>query len=351
MHWEIKKINNKHEFDELEIFYREKFPSIYHNKLSSDYLYWKLKKNKCFFGEILVAVYNNKIVGSISLTFKKAIVNNKKILVAEIGDSYVDFGIQKKILKQDINLKKLPFNERSIFGSLVTEILKYAEIKKINLIYGFPNNKSFQGYTKYLKFKKIVKPNISNFILPSIDYKINNFKYAIKLINFCLKIYRFLICQILYNKLDLIESKNLDLKDFDQIFLKKSKNYELDKSPEYFLEKYKLNPEKNFIFMKIFKKNNLRGIYVLKRLEGDKKYIIIDSFINENYKQFLALKINIKYNFSVSFWDDEKVLNFYKRLVCTFFKTKKINIIYLDKDKTENKLFFHDINLGYSDNF
>jgi len=39
MHWEIKKINNKDEFDELEIFYRVKFTSIYHNKLSSDHLY------------------------------------------------------------------------------------------------------------------------------------------------------------------------------------------------------------------------------------------------------------------------------------------------------------------------
>ena len=44
MDWEIKKIENKEDFYDLEKFYRKKFSSIYHNKLSADYLYWKLKK-------------------------------------------------------------------------------------------------------------------------------------------------------------------------------------------------------------------------------------------------------------------------------------------------------------------
>ena len=69
MDWEIKKIQNKDDFDDLENFYRKKFSSIYHNKLSADYLYWKLKKNVSFNGEMLVAIYNNNIVGSTSLTF------------------------------------------------------------------------------------------------------------------------------------------------------------------------------------------------------------------------------------------------------------------------------------------
>ena len=74
MEWQITKIENKKDFYDLEKFYKNRFSSIYHNKLSADYLYWKLKKNESFNGEILVAKYKNNIVGSISLTFKRAIM-------------------------------------------------------------------------------------------------------------------------------------------------------------------------------------------------------------------------------------------------------------------------------------
>jgi len=108
MDWEIKKIENKEDFYDLEKFYRKKFSSIYHNKLSADYLYWKLKKNVSFNGEMLIAKYENNIIGSISLTFKQAIIKDKQIKIAEIGDSYADIAIQRIILKKNLNyLKKI----------------------------------------------------------------------------------------------------------------------------------------------------------------------------------------------------------------------------------------------------
>ena len=46
---------------------------------------------------MLVAKSNDKIIGSLTLTIKKGFFGNKNKLIAEIGDSYVDFSAQKII--------------------------------------------------------------------------------------------------------------------------------------------------------------------------------------------------------------------------------------------------------------
>ena len=61
-----KKIENQKDFDEVEKFYKEKFNSIFHYRLTSNYLYWKLKKNSHFNGIMLVAKSNDKIIGSLT---------------------------------------------------------------------------------------------------------------------------------------------------------------------------------------------------------------------------------------------------------------------------------------------
>ena len=78
MLWEIKKLENKEDFKELEIFYRKKFSNFFHYKLTAEYLFWKLKENFYFNGIMLVAKIDNRIIGSLSLTFKSAYFLIKK---------------------------------------------------------------------------------------------------------------------------------------------------------------------------------------------------------------------------------------------------------------------------------
>ena len=346
MDWQIKKINNKNEFHELENFYRNNFSSIFNIKLTAKYLFWKLKKNINFNGELLVAIYQNKIVGSISLTFKHAIKDNKKILIAEIGDSYVDLGAQKKILKKNIKNKYKPFHEISIFGSLVNEILDLSKRKNFYLIYGVPNNKSIQGYTKHLNFKKLTYLNINNYTLPMINQE----KFYLNYFNFFFKIYRLLFSKFFLKNYNLIQDDFINQIEIDKLTSKKN-YFDLLKSEEYFIEKYKNNPENNFIFLKIFKNNILKGIYVVKKNEQKKKIEIIDNLSSKNFNLHIAFYMNLKFNYSVSFWEENSLLKFYKRFMLTVFKTRKINIIYLKNEKNINDTFFYNFPLGYSDNF
>lgn len=351
MDWQIKKLEHKEDFDELERFYKEKFPNIFHNKLSSDYLFWKLKRNTNFFGELLIAKYDEKIIGSTSLTFKIARFNYKKTLVAEIGDCYVDFGSQKKIIKNNTELRNLSFSKKSIFGSLVEEILKYSEDKKIDLIYGTPNNKSFRGFTKFLNFNSIKKLKINSYILPSINTATINLKYINCLTIKILKFYRIFICKVFFRDLKLVEDNFFSSNEIRFLSSNDNKNYQLDKTDHYFVEKYKNNPEKNYKFIKVYQNTNLLGTYVIKKNNEKKKIIIVDSLSKKELTLYVALKMNIDSDYSVSFWGNSSLLKNLKKLILTSIKTRKINVIYYNNKKINENNFFNELNLGESDNF
>ena len=191
---------------------------------------------------MLIAKYENNIIGSISLTFKQAINNDKQIQVAEIGDSYVDLVAQRNIIKKNFKKKQKNFHEKSIFGSLVNEILNRNRYKNLDIIYGIPNNKSLQGYTKHLNFKALSKNNICNFVMPSISIQ----KSFLNSLNFFLKFYRWCILSLFFRDLRVKENDDISEKEIN--YLISNKNLDLYKTKKYFLEKYKYNPEKNFFF-------------------------------------------------------------------------------------------------------
>jgi hypothetical protein len=353
MNWEIKKIENKRDFDELENFYRNKFPKFYHKKLSSNYLYWKLKKNNKFNGVMIVAVKNHEIIGSLSLTFKSTIFNHKKNYVAEIGDSYVDFKAQKSLTIKKKLLNEKNFEKRSIFGSLVSHILKIAKEKNIDFIYGVPNNTSLQGYTKKLNFKTIDKFNMFSYILPNLktsNGKINYFTF----LNYILKFYRFLLLKINYRKLSFSIEENFSSEEVKSISKKKKNSYILIKDEQYFSEKYKFNPEDNFKFCKIYKNSDFIGVFVIKEDFLNQKIYIVDCLCSVKTKyliKYVLLVINSHYNLSVSFWDKSANISTLTRFIYTIFKRKKINIIYFNDINFDQYSFFNEFYLGHSDCF
>ncbi len=342
MNWEIEKIEEKKGFDKLEKFYREKLTNFYHSRLSSNYLYWKLKQNKKFNGIMLVATKDNKIIGSTSLTFKSISFNGKKNYVAEIGDSYVDFNAQRTLIEKKDNLLNNNFENRSIFGSLVSRLLKIAKEKNIEFIYGVPNNTSLQGYTRKLNFKSMNKFDLYSYVLPSLK----NFNYI-------LKFYRFLLYKINYSKLSFIIEENISQEEIKSIYNKKKNYYHLDKNEEYFNEKYKFNPEGSFKFFKIYKNINLIALFVLKEDLFHEKIYIVDSLfeMEVKYLKYVLLVVNSKYNLSVNFWEKNTNINFFDRFIYTIFKRQKINIIYFDDINSDQLTFFNEFYLGHSDNF
>lgn len=354
MNWQIKELKNKEDFDELEKFYKEKFENLFHYRLTSDYLFWKLKKNTQFNGIMLVAKNSDQIIGSLSLTIKKSVFEGQNKLIAEIGDSYVDFNAQKK-MTFFMREKKTgrDFANRSIFGNLVNCILNIAEKKNISFIYGVPNNKSFQGYTKNLNFKKLSILNTYSFTIPCMKVKKKSFNFSV-VFNTLLKFYRKFFFKTFFNQFNLVIDKNFTNEEINILTETKENKFYLNKSYEYFNSKYKLNPEKNFRFYKIFKRSKLIGLYVLKEDLKNQKIYIVDCLIKNEQKKltkFIAMKTAIDKNSSVIFWENDLNIKLVEKIIFTIFKRKKINIIYYNNNNFDQNLFFNEFYLGYSDNF
>ena len=126
---------------------------------------------------------------------------------------------------------------------------------------------------------------------------------------------------------------------------------DLDKTKKYFLEKYKFNPENNFLFLKVYSNNKLVDIYVIKKDHQKKKILIVDNLSNSTSISQIALKLNISYNYSIFFWANNRNFKFFKKSVFTMIESNKINIIYFDQEKIVEEIFFENFSLGYSDNF
>ena len=102
---------------------------------------------------------------------------------------------EKLLRNRKIQILKKNFLKNSIFGSLVKHILVLSEKNNVEFIYGVPNNKSLQGYTKNLNFKILNNLNISSYTIPCLDIKKSMLNYS-ALINILLRSYRFIICKI-----------------------------------------------------------------------------------------------------------------------------------------------------------
>tara|TARA_Y100000768_G_scaffold372159_1_gene339576 strand:- start:487 stop:1551 length:1065 start_codon:yes stop_codon:yes gene_type:complete len=354
MNWEIKEISSKNDFDNLEKFYKEKLSVHFHYRLSSDYLFWKLKRNKKFHGVMLVAVDNDKIIGSSSLTFKEACFGEEKKLIAEIGDAYSDIRFQRNILnKYKYKKKEEEFTDISIFGSLTKYLIKLANNKNIDLIYGVPNNTSYQGYTKNLKFKRLEKLNIYSYTVPFFKYKKEDSNY-LKFANFLLKSYRILICKIFFRKFKIILDEKIDKEEINNLTDQNKKKFYLKRDQEYFYNKYKFHPEKIFKFCKIFKDTKLVGIYVLKEDLNEQKVYLVDCLVKKEEKfltKFVALNTAVEKNFSVNFWDKNSNNKLIQRIIFNVFRRNKINIIYYNKLNFDENFFLDEFYIGFSDNF
>ena len=77
----------------------------------------------------------------------------------------------------------------------------------------------------------------------------------------------------------------------------------------------------------------------------------VDYLAKKNFITHILLKLNLKYNYSVSFWANNNDFNFFKKFFFTVFKRKKINIIIYNKQKNVEENFFDNFYLGYSDSF
>lgn len=337
----------------------------------------KIFKNPYGKGYFVYAVDDNmNIYGCASITPKNLFYKEKKILIAEIGDT---FSVQSKSFIKKLGYKKINFFDepklnyydiekiqfitRSIFGRLVDYLLYIAKQNKFELIYGTANNQSLSSYINRFDFKQLENKEVYDLYL--INAKLIKMKFkSIGKLNFIVnnffKFYNQLFFSNLFlNKkklfLEEIEKFNMHRNIIDDLWDKfKNKELSLIKDAKYLEWRYDSNEYRKFIF---FKDKKVTGwIVIKKKFKDNYEKITICDFLftcrNSEFKYFLFVVLN-KFDYLnsiVNIWDNSNKDIFNK---CLFVKKQKINFIYKNINKLNAQYEIKVINnftIGCSDN-
>jgi hypothetical protein len=348
-YWTDIEDDNLSHVDKMSHFLQSEFGELGADRIwSPEYFKWKLGRcNPAGKGYVSLAMIGEQVVGSISLTKKRILIDGKECLGAEIGDSYSSVSIRRRgkplyLSKLDVNPKS--YINRSVFGRLVSDVQRRAERDGVSVIYGSPNVNSYAGYTKNLNFIDADWCNNVQFIRPTCSY----FKKRYASLRFLTPIFQ-IIEKVLVLTHSGIYSRFLNrgvvfecaLPSEEMINdlwgrLKPVLGFSLIRDASYWSYRYINHPIFKYSFFKIYKNNILEGI-VVTRLHvannGRKIVSIAEWLVEDGIKfDFILLEIVNHYRKSsvdyFNFWADKssKEGNAAKRSL--FFTRQKIPIIF-----------------------
>ena len=137
---------------------------------SADHFRWKLgEANPAGRGFMTLAVHDEDVIGTTTITRKRMWDGEKEVAAAEIGDTYSHPDFRREgqadvpYVSDGIRDEYL---SRSVFGRLVTETRLRAEAAGISLIYGTPNDASVPGYVTRLGFFDYSSHNNRYYVRP-----------------------------------------------------------------------------------------------------------------------------------------------------------------------------------------
>lgn len=138
---------------------------------SVEYFRWKLgEANPAGKGYISLAMIEDKVVGVVSLTRKRVLINGVEYAGGEVGDSYSSGAIRRNSKPDSISsIDSNPdsYINKSIFGRLASDVRSRAEADGITIIYGTPNKNAYPGWIKRLNYFDFTKHENGSFSRPT----------------------------------------------------------------------------------------------------------------------------------------------------------------------------------------
>jgi len=339
---------------------------------SSQYFKWKLgSSNPAGKGYLSLALMDNKVVGSVSITKKRLLIDGCEYIGGEIGDSYSSAAVRRRCRPEklsELNLNPKSYINKSVFGRLATEIRARAEQDGVNIIYGTPNNKAYPGWIKRLDYFDFKNSEIRSYSRPTTKFIIGKFPFLsyIRLILRGMEISTIGLYKIFYEQIKCrglrfevgipteIELNNLWKK------LKPQKGFSLVRDALYWRHRYFEHPLVKYIFFKIIKNEKVIGVVVTRMhyIGTNKKVVSISEWMLNEKINFGYVLSNIVFYFKR---DDIDVFNLWlsasdseakKTGINYFFSKRRIPIILSNTSqskKIENISSHIDFYLGCSD--
>jgi hypothetical protein len=130
-------------FAEVAAFFNEWFPAVHWPTTTPSMFRWKLgPSNPAGRGVLAVASEGTTIVGVLTLTMKRYILDGSPVLVAEMGDGYTHPRLRRGGRARTWfagTSSDDDYANKSIFGRLALELTDLARAKYVDIVFGTPN--------------------------------------------------------------------------------------------------------------------------------------------------------------------------------------------------------------------
>jgi len=279
---------------------------------STDYFKWKLgSTNPAGKGYISIAVLQDRVVGTVSLTKKRLLIDGNECIGGEVQDAYSASALRRK--GRFINLSKNysdpnSYINKSIFGRLTSEVRKRADAGGISVIYATPANQnsySYPGFVKKLGFFDYSGFQLGSFSRPTL-MSVSRKYPSLSFLNAPLQ--KLETCWILlqqssYNR-GLCKRFTSDISvpsanELDELWsrLKPVKGFSLVRDASYWRHRYLEHPIAQYNFFTIREKGNLVGVVVTRLflVSDGKRVVSIAEWMNEEcipFSYVLSIVIN-----------------------------------------------------------
>lgn len=314
---------------------------------SEEYFKWKLgNSNPAGPGHLSLAFSEGEVVGTMSITRKRLLIDGKLVVAGEIGDSYSSPAIRRRgkpfdLVSYDSNPNS--YLNKSVFGRLAAEVQLRAEANGIEIIYGTPNANAFPGWTKKLGYFEIDQQDFTYYVRPGAEGIVRQYPKLSGMKSILVPLDKIVTsviknCFRINNNRCLFEPVRPSYEKIDELWesTKPLSGFNFIRDASYWKHRYVDRPSVEYIFFSIIRDNQLCGIVVARSyISFDLKKIIsltewmINSEISLNW-----LLAELTYYFCdhnadiISIYADKNVIKPGVLMKNLFFPRVRIPVVY-----------------------
>jgi len=262
---------------------------------STEYFRWKLgAANPAGKGYLSLAMLGDRVIGTLSLTKKRLLINGNESIGAEWGDGYSSAAMRHRVRSINLSLNDPDPNSyinKSIFGRLASDIRRRAEADGISVIYGTPNSNAYPAWVNKLGHYDVKDYSNQSFSRPTSKLVVRKYPSlcflstllrSIEISSIALK--KIIYSQVLCRSLS-FETYVPSADDLDElcIRLKPVKGFSLIRDASYWRHRYLDHPIAQYDFFVIRKRGQLLGVVVTRlfRVGQGKRVVAIAEWMND----------------------------------------------------------------------
>lgn len=254
---------------------------------SEDYLKWKLSNiNPAGRGYLSVALYDNQVIGTVSLTRKRILINGTEYIGGEVGDTYSSSRSRRRIYCSSIS-KFEPNPEsyinKTIFGRLASDVRARAEENGVTIIYGTPNSNAYPGWTKRLGYFDLIAYDNRSYVRPTVSFITENIPSLKSLqVVLCatealwLNIAKLLCVNKNVTRFN-FQERTPSEEEIDSLWykVKPAIGFSLVRDSAYWVHRYIKHPLATYEFLSIYENSQVVGLIVTRKLKTNAGKVIV----------------------------------------------------------------------------